>query len=547
MEQCGLNSVRDIRPPMTKYTPCMWGDIFSTFSSDDQMQESYSKSIEAGKKEIISMLMNTSSGNLIILLDTIERLGLAYHFETEMKQKLDGIYNLNQEFDLFTTALRFRLLRQHQYQVSCDVFDKFIGKDNKFEDIHSSDVEGLLSLYEASHVRVHGESVLEEAVAFTTDHLIRLEQELLEPSLSKEKVKQALQQPLHKGVRIFNIRPYISTYERDESRNQLLLELAKINFNFLQNLYKTELSQLIKWWNKFDLKSKLVYARDRIVESYHWGVAANFEPQYSHVRIAFTKSVKLASVLDDTYDNYATLAEAELFTQHLERWNMENIDQLPGYMQIVYRFIMSIYEDYQHDAATHDKSFAPSYFKETVKQLARAYNKEQIWIMEQQMPSFEEYMNNSVITSGINMIFSVPISGIKSATKEDIDWLLSEPKIVISTAKMVRHIQDLGSHERENMEGKLLTVVDCYMKDRNVSKQEALAKFAELVEEGWKNVNTELGMKANRSAPKEIVKLLLNYARMFDFTYKNGSDGYTSPENGVPQQIVALLVDPILI
>ncbi|KAL8545673.1 hypothetical protein ACS0TY_005708 [Phlomoides rotata] len=415
MEEFSSNSVRDIRPPMNKYTPSMWGDIFSTFSSDDQMQETYAKSIEAGKKDVISMLMNTSSGNLIVLLDTIEHLGLAYHFETEMKQKLDEIYNLNQEFDLFTTALRFRFLRQHQYQVSCDVFDKFIGKDNKFEDIHSSDVEGLLSLYEASHVRVHGESVLEEAVAFTTEHLTRLEQEFQEPSVSKEKVKQALQQPLHKGVPIFNIRRYISTYERDESSNQLLLELAKINFNFLQNLYKTELSQLISWWNKFDLKSKLVYARDRIVECYHWGVAANFEPQYSHLRIAFAKSMKLASIIDDTYDNYATLAEAELFTQHLER------------------------------------------------------------------------------------------------------------------------------------EGKLLTVVDCYMKDRNVSKQEALEKFVELVEEGWKNVNTEWVMQTNRSAPKEIVKLLLNYARAADDTFKNSFDGYTSPENGVARQIVALYVDPILI
>lgn len=84
-----------------------------------QMQETYEKSIEAGKKEIRSMLRDASSGNLIILLETIERLGLAYHFETEMKLKLDQIYNFHQDFDLFTTALRFRLLRQNHYQVSC--------------------------------------------------------------------------------------------------------------------------------------------------------------------------------------------------------------------------------------------------------------------------------------------------------------------------------------------------------------------------------------------------------------------------------------------
>ncbi|KAL8491167.1 hypothetical protein ACS0TY_022989 [Phlomoides rotata] len=184
---------------------------------------------------------------------------------------------------------------------------------------------------------------------------------------------------------------------------------------------------------------------------------------------------------------------------------------------------MSIYEDYQCDATTHYKSFAPPYFKET------------IWIMEKQMPSFEEYM-----------MFTALIAGIKSVTKEDIDWLLSEPKIVISTAMMGRHLQDLSSLERENREGKLLTIVDCYMKDRNVSKQEALTKFVELVEEEWKNVNTEwvMQLQTNRSAPKEIVKLLLNYARVADDTYNNSFDGYTSPENGVATQIVALFVDP---
>ena len=63
------------------------------------------------------------------------------------------------------------------------------------------------------------------------------------------------------------------------------------------------------------------------------------------------------------------------------------------------------------------------------------------------MPSFEEYMNNSVVTSCIYVMFLALIPGLKSVTKEDIDWLLSEPKLVISTAKMGRHLEDLGSHE----------------------------------------------------------------------------------------------------
>lgn len=82
-----------------------------------------------------------------------------------------------------------------------------------------------------------------------------------------------------------------------------------------------------------------------------------------------------------------------------------------------------------------------------VKQLGSAYNKEQKWIMERKMPSFEEYMTNSVFTSCIYVMFTALVPGMKSVTPEAVDWLLSEPKIVISTAKMGRHLEDLGSHE----------------------------------------------------------------------------------------------------
>lgn len=100
--------------------------------------------------------------------------------------------------------------------------------------------------------------------------------------------------------------------------------------------------------------------------------------------------------------------------------------------------------------------------------------------------------------------------------------------------------------KRENREGKLLTVVDCYMKDHGVSKQEALSKFVELVEDGWKDVNTEWA-KRSTSVPKEMVEQLLNYGRVAEVTYKNSEDGYTYPEKSLAPQIAALFVDPILI
>lgn len=45
---------------------------------------------------------------------------------------------------------------------------------------------------------------------------------------------------------------------------------------------------------------------------------------------------------------------------------MDEIDVLPDYMKIVYRLIMSIYEDYEVEAAKQEKLFAVPYFKEAV-------------------------------------------------------------------------------------------------------------------------------------------------------------------------------------
>jgi (-)-alpha-terpineol synthase len=57
------------------------------------------------------------------LIDILQRLGLSYHFDDEIRRTLEGIYNANHGGEMcnmeniYTTALEFRLLRQHGYSV----------------------------------------------------------------------------------------------------------------------------------------------------------------------------------------------------------------------------------------------------------------------------------------------------------------------------------------------------------------------------------------------------------------------------------------------
>ena len=58
------------------------------------------------------------------LIDTLQRLGISYHFENEIKNVLKTTYEKSYENDywknnnLYATSLEFRLLRQHGFNLS---------------------------------------------------------------------------------------------------------------------------------------------------------------------------------------------------------------------------------------------------------------------------------------------------------------------------------------------------------------------------------------------------------------------------------------------
>lgn len=124
-----------------------------------------------------------------------------------------------------------------------DIFNKFRGGDEKFDESLKTDVRGLLSLYEAAHLRTHNEDILEDALVFTTACLKSMAPNLKSPI--KKQVEHALVQPLHLGYQRFESYHYISVYEEDEySRDESLLKFAKLDYNAVQMLHKQELCEL---------------------------------------------------------------------------------------------------------------------------------------------------------------------------------------------------------------------------------------------------------------------------------------------------------------
>ncbi|KAF3622499.1 Vetispiradiene synthase 1 [Capsicum annuum] len=136
-------------------------------------------------------------------------------------------------------------------------------------------------------LRTHGKAILEEALVFSTAHLESAAPNLKSP-LSKQ-VTHAREQSLHKSIPRVETRYFISIYEEEEFKNDMLLQFAKLDFNLL-----------LMWWKDLDFVTTLPYARDRAVECYFQTVGVYAKPQYSQAQVMLAKTIAIISIVDDS-------------------------------------------------------------------------------------------------------------------------------------------------------------------------------------------------------------------------------------------------------
>ncbi|KAL5546120.1 hypothetical protein UlMin_005807 [Ulmus minor] len=539
------------RPITQKFSPSIWKDHFLNYSDESlEIGVEAQQQHEQLKEDVKNMLLASAATPLesLKLIDTIQRLGVSYHFESEITEILGKLKNIAHESvdgfpidDLHTVSLWFRLLRQEGFNISSDIFKRFTNKEGKFHDSITSDVQGMLSLYEASHLMVHGEPILEEALAFTRTYLQSSLNESSTPFIS-EQVMHALKQPIRKGLRRVEARFFNSIYHQDPSHNDVLLHFGKLDFNYVQKLHQKELRDISKWWKDLDFVSKLPFTRDRVVEGFFWIVGVYFEPKYALSRKILTKVIAITSIIDDTFDNYATVDELKPFTDAIERWDISCIDQIPEYMRLCYKELLVIYDEIEAEMAKDGKEYQVPYAKEEMKRLARAYFIESKWFQTNYVPSFEEYVELGLKTCGYSMLTTTAYLGMGDiATKEAFDWASNYPKIIKSAALICRYMDDIVESFEEN-KAHPISAVECYMRQNGVSLEEARDELKKCVDEAWKGLNEEFLEPRAVSIP--LLTRTLNLARVMDVIYKDG-DGYTHAGGAVKTYINVLFINPL--
>ncbi|KAL2327942.1 hypothetical protein Fmac_021369 [Flemingia macrophylla] len=581
---------KDAKPPsefrpIADFHPSVWGDHFISYlSPSHELDHNIGTQIETLKKEVSKMIVSETHNPLakVDLIDSISRLGVKYHFESEIDEALQQIhknYVVNGEIiieaNLGSLAVLFRILRQHGFHVSPLVFNKFKDLQGNFSERLFSDVEGILSLYEASHVMIHGEEILEEALAFTSTQLKSIVT-TLSPFLAAQ-VNHSLRQSLHKNLPRLEARRYISTYEQHPYHNEILLTLAKLDFNKLQHLHQKEFGNICQWWKDLDISSKLPYVRDRIVELCFWTLGAYFEPQYSQARNILVKTFAMALITDDIYDAYGTIDELELLTKAIERlnrklvktnflhylffirkqnyviilmnlifrWDMSCLDDLPESMKLPFELLINIYEDLEQEMIKEGKLYCINYFKEEYKKFVRAYMIEARWLNENYKPTIEEYLHSSSISAGYSLVVTTSYIGIGDIATENIfKWATNEPKILKAASIISRLMDDIVSNEFEQKRKHVSSFLECYMNQYGESTVAAIRECQKKITNAWKDINEECLMPTN--VPMPFLTRIFNLTCFMDVFYKD-EDNFTHSRGTMKSSIKALLIDSMSI
>ncbi|KAK9723920.1 hypothetical protein RND81_05G034200 [Saponaria officinalis] len=267
-------------------------------------------------------------------VDRLQRLGVSRLFETEINKIMSYIkrywtdkgicWARNSEVqDIDDTAMAFRLLRLHGYDVSADVFKNF-EKDGIFfcfAGQSTQAVTGMYNLFRASQLQYPSETILDEARNFSYKFLREKQasNELFDKwIIAKDlpgEVTFALDMPWYASLPRIESRFYIEQYGGENDvwigktlyrmpyvSNDLYLELAKADYNNCQALHRLEWNDILRWYSECSIGEHGV-SQSCLLMAHFLAAATLFEPEQSKERLAWAKTIALLEAIDTQFLN----------------------------------------------------------------------------------------------------------------------------------------------------------------------------------------------------------------------------------------------------
>ncbi|GMH30304.1 hypothetical protein Nepgr_032147 [Nepenthes gracilis] len=531
------------------YKPNIWSYDYIESLTSKYTEAAYQRQIEKLKTEFAHIFDQARGVNKLRLIESINNLCLSSLFEKEIKGTLDalqfdvdGLEGLKD--DLEATALYFKLLRQHSYDVSQDIFINFIDNKGAFKESLRTNIRGVLQLYEASHLAIQEENIMNEAKDFSKESLRNLDLDM-DVSISKQ-VIDALEHPLHWTAQWFRVRRQIDAYEHQVDRNPILLELAKLNFNVVQAIHQRELQELSRWWRNLGLMHEINFSRDRLIESFLCTTGVAFEPHYACLRKCLTKVICFTLIIDDLYDIYGSLEELDCFTRAMYRWNSKEIEHLPKSMKLCFSALQDTMNEVAQ--AIHKEQCwngILSFVEKAWADVCKAFLLEARWFNEGFTPSLEEYLKSAWISSTCPLISLIThLIEEEGPYEELLDKLEQKKNLIYYSSLIFKLWNDLSTSDVELERGDAPSSIFCYMREANVSEDTARGHIRGLIINAWNNINKELIERFSKH--QRSANLIISAARVSHFLYCNG-DGIGVQDCQTKQLIQNLLIEPVAI
>ncbi|EEC77032.1 hypothetical protein OsI_15397 [Oryza sativa Indica Group] len=531
---------------VSSFEPSVWGDFFINYDpkplqrSEDWMMEKADK-----LKQDVRILFEThnDTAKKMHLVDAVQRLGIDHLFQDEINNAISDIKE--SEFtssSLHEVALHFRLLREHGIWVSPDVFEKFKGEDGRFINTIADEPRALLSLYNAAHLLVHDEPELEEAMSFARHHLESMRDGSRLKAPLDNQINRALHLPLPRTYKRVEMLHYMLEYGQEEECIVVLLDLAKLEFNLLQHVHLKELKAFSQWWKDLYGYVELSHVRDRAVESYLWSYALFYEENLTLTRMILAKIIVFIVLMDDTYDDHATIEECRKLNEAIQRWDESAISLLPEYMKKFYRALQNYFRETEAQVEASDK-YRVTCMKKEFQNLSTYYLQEFEWLHQNYKPAFKERVALSTLSSTVPLLCVTAAVGQGDAvTKESFELTTVRSSAVIACAKIMRFMNDIAAFKsgRKN-KGDAANTVECYMNENKVTSEVALDKIESMIESEWRTLNQ---VRCDHHQQFPVVQRLLNLAVSVPFFYDKKKDAYTFSR--YIQEIVGdLFVNPV--
>nr|XP_016485067.1 PREDICTED: (E,E)-germacrene B synthase-like [Nicotiana tabacum] len=298
-----------------------------------------------------------------------------------------------------------------------------------------------------------------------------------------------------------------------------------------------------RWWKDLNFTEQFPYARDRLVECHFYTVGIYFEPQYSRAREMMTKVLTIYTVIDDTYDAYATYDELVPFTDAIDRCgcDISAIGSVPPSLKPTYQALADLYTQIEEKFIKEGKLDRLYYAKYEMKKLARAFFKEAEWLNVGYIPKCDEYMKNANVTTTCMMVATTSLSFMEeSIAKETFEWMIIEHLILRASSAINRLKGDCIGHNLEQQRKHIASFIECYMKEFGGSKQDAYAEAQKKITNAWKDMNKDF--LCSTQVPTFVLELVINIARL---AYIFEENDFASAQSEFKDKIMLLFVEPV--